>query len=65
MLIRYFVLIFLFLSSRLEDEAQKRADAESNLIAFRKVNTHHCHIGMTKQIFTTHVGQILYYYPFI
>lgn len=24
----------------MEDEAQKRADAENNLIAFRKVNTH-------------------------
>lgn len=29
------------LSYRLDEEAQKRADAENNLVAFRKVNVHH------------------------
>lgn len=27
-------------STRLEEEGQKRADAENNLVSFRKVNTH-------------------------
>lgn len=35
----HYLIYFVFLSSRLDEEAQKRADAESNLAAFRKVNT--------------------------
>lgn len=30
----------LLIFTRLEEEAQKRADAENNLVSFRKVNAH-------------------------